>query len=280
VPSWRFDVLVAPSEIVRHEEKTYGGSETLNSARVPFHFTLIDKRHRAFVEGQSDTLLSLLQLNASNSMVRLLSLLSIGLVFLYLGGKDLVHDALTPWERTEAVITNTAIAQSSNSFTTWYFYEFETPNGQRGDGKIVGGQFVIGQRVPVLYSRRDPDENRYADDPLPKSVLDWFFIVMSVVFFAIVGRRARKTWLDHGTIRDFSYSGHAVPGIIIDTQQSSTFRRDFSYDVGYEYVTADGRHALGRQLVSMLSLTSKEALRPGTPVAIWTSESTSQTYLL
>ncbi len=178
--------------------------------RVPFAYTLIDKRHKGFAEGKRD------------------------------------------------------------SFNWHYFYTFQTESGQQASGKIVEsskGIFREGQEVLVRYLRTDPTENVYAHDPMPKSVLYWFFVGLGGFWVYIAAVPIYRDLAYYRTIRALSRQGQIVQGHIIATHSPSANPSGLTVKLEYAFTSPVGVQCQSRESISLMYLTG--APKPGTTVAVW-----------
>lgn len=147
--------------------------------RIPFAYTLIDKRHKQFAEGQRDVLLTFAHCIFSPPFIFALIFESLGVFFfLWPGIRGLARDYFlwNDWLLTEATITSVVPLQSGDHFNWHYLYTFQTEDGQQASGKIVESSNNVyreGQNVPVRYQHTDPMENVYALDTMHKSTLYW-----------------------------------------------------------------------------------------------------------
>ena len=252
------------------------------AGRIPFPFTLIDARHQPFVDGRRDTLLTLSQVVRSGNTVSFVTLWLFGAALLFLGGRSLVYDHSVTWKTADAVVTNITPAFSGNSNNYWYFYEFKTEAGGMLSNYIVedsANEHAIGDGVPVYYVKSDPNDNYYADDPLPRAVRDWFFVGLGAFMLGAGVYWIRSALSIYRALRRLAHSGKPLPGEIINSQ---VLKLKFGSDgtpepleVKLDYVakTADGNPIGAGDVTMALHHMSQPAVPSvGTKVAIWYAE--------
>jgi hypothetical protein len=191
------------------------------AGRISFPFTLIDARHRPFVDGRRDTLLTLSQVVRSGNTVAFVTLWLFGAALLFLGGRSLVSDHSVTWKTADAVVTNITPAFGGNSNNYWYFYEFKTEAGEMVSDYIVedgAKAHAIGDVVPVYYVKSDPNDNYYADDPLPRAVRDWIFVGLGAFMLGAGVYCIRSALSVYRALRRLAHSGKPIPGEIINVQ--------------------------------------------------------------
>jgi hypothetical protein len=252
--------------------------ELVVAERIPFPFTLIDARHRPFVDGRRDTLLTLSQVVRSGNSVALVINVLFGLFCLYLGGPSLVYDLSVTWKTADAVVTNISLLPSGNSgnnYKYWHFYNFKTEAGEIVDGYIVEDSaeaHAIGDVVRVYYVESDPKDNYYADDPLPRAFRDWFFVGLGAFMLSALVYRMRSGLGYYRALRRLAHSGQPLPGEIINSQP---LMKPDTLEVKIDYLakTADGSPiAAGDVTMAFAHLAQRALPSVGTKVAIWYAE--------
>ena len=255
------------------------------AGRIPFPFTLIDARHRPFVDGRRDTLLTLSQLVTSGNYVKIYGGVLVGLFFLFLGGRSLFYDLSVTWKTADARITDIQLRRSvdGKSYNHWYDYQFKTEAGKTVSGHIVldsGGAYAIGDVVRVYYVESDPNDNYYADDPLPVSFRDWFFTGLGIFVLGVGVYRLRSDLGNYRALRRLAHSGKPLPGEIINSQflklkiDSDGTPEPLEVKIDYVAKTADG-NPIGAGSATMAPqylLTLPALPSVGTKVAIWYAE--------
>ncbi len=239
----------------------------------PFEYTLIDKRHKPFMEGQSRKLLRLHHWLLSPDFILALFFTAMGLIlFLRPGIEGLVHDysVRNDWLPAEATIVAITPQQSGDRFNWLYFYTFQTEDGRPGSGIIAEKDrnvFSQGQSVPILYLRTDPSENVYALDPLPKSILYWIFAGMGSLWVYIFTKAMVRQFTTVRRIQAMSGRGQVLPGEILTVRHPPWFKTDLGVDFEYIYTSPNGRRLREWDTISSLNLAGNPG--PGTKVAVW-----------
>jgi hypothetical protein len=241
-------------------------------SRIPFTYTLIDKRHKPFVEGKRNVLLSPVHFIFSLGFLMTLFFVGMGLSFLWKGISGLVHDfsVRNDWVSTEASIVTIVPVQSGDRFNWYYFYTFQTDDGQQGSGKIVEDNrtaFSEGQQIPVRYLRTDPTENVYAREKMPKSVLYWVFVGIGSLWFFTAVKPTYRHLLGYRRIREVSRGGRVVPGEILAVKYPPKNSSDINVKLEYINTSSSGSNWKGRTSIPLMYLASDP--KPGTAVAIW-----------
>jgi hypothetical protein len=242
------------------------------AARIPFDFTLIDRRHQAFVEGRRDTFLTFFQAIGLHGWVLVSCALVAGLLF-YWGSGSLIYDFSVKWLSAEAVITDAVPVSKGDHFDWWYLYSFKTADGGNAGGMIVESKrdkFAIGERVPVVYVQTDPKDNRYANDPLPRSVRDWFFIGLSLFLLRGAALTLRETFAGYRGLLRLARRGRPVPGYVVKAEFArSTTNQDLPVVIHFTFNTCTGAILDAIERLSFVHLAHKDIPEPGTTVAVW-----------
>jgi hypothetical protein len=242
-------------------------------SHLPFAYTLIDKRHRPFVEGRRRGLLSPIHVIMSRSIILSLLLGGMGLLFfLRIGVGGLAYDfsVRNEWVLTDATITGIFPVQSDDRFNWFYIYTFQTEDGQQTSGKVVEsnrGAFQQGQRIPVRYLRTNPKENTYANDPMPKSVLYWVLVALGVLWCYISIDNIRRASAWYNRIRTISSHGRGVAAQITRVRQPSRYPNNINVEIEYAFTSPTGTRLVGRDLIPVIYLTCTPG--PGMVVAVW-----------
>jgi hypothetical protein len=127
----------------------------------------MDLRHRPFVEGRHNVFLTPFQLIGERKRFKLLCEALAAAFFLCSGASGLIHDFSVECNSAEAVITRVMPMQKKDHFDWWYLYSFKTESGQGAQDKIVLSErdrFSVGDWIPVVYVRNDPQDNRCPGD--------------------------------------------------------------------------------------------------------------------
>ena len=242
-------------------------------SRIPFDFTLIDKRHKLFVNGKRNTLITLTQVLLSPGLILPIIFGGLGLFFfLWPGIRGLAYDysVRNDWVSTDAIIIAIEPVQSGDRFNWDYLYTFQTEGGKQESGLIVEGRrdaFIKGQHVPVRYLRTDPRENVYALDRMPKSILYWFFVGMGSLWIYITAKPIYQHFMAYSTIRAISRQGKAVPGEIIEVEYPPWHSKNINVEIEYAYTSPAGTHRRGCDSIAVIYLTGNP--KPRTTVAVW-----------
>ena len=241
--------------------------------RVPFAYTLIDKRHKQFVEGERDILLTFAHAIFSPTFIFALIFLGLGVFFfLWPGIRGLARDfsVRNDWVFTDATIISIVPLPSGDRFNWHYRYTFQTEDGQRASGKIVessNGVFREGQEVPVRYLRTDPTENVYALDPMPESVLYWVLVILGVGWVYITVMPIHRHLARYRVIRAISRQGQILSGEITAIHQPPAGSSSLDVKLEYAFTSPTGVRCQGREPISSIYLTGDP--KPGTTVAVW-----------
>lgn len=241
--------------------------------RIPFAYTLIDKRHKRFAEGKRDVLLTLAQWAFSPPLIFALVFGGLGVFFfLWPGIRGLARDfsVRNDWVFTEATITSAVPLQSGNHFNWHYFYTFQTEDGQQAFGNIVESSnnfYREGQRIPIRYLRSDPAENIYALEKMPKSVLYWFFIGLGTFWLYIAATPLYRRLAAYSTIRALSRQGIVARGAISAIHRPAAHTRQFNAELEYIYTSPAGHRRQGHNSIPLMYLTGDP--KPGTAIAVW-----------
>lgn len=237
------------------------------AGRIPFPFTLIDARHRPFVEGRRDTLLSLSQVVRSGNIVAFVTLWLMGLGCLFFGGRSLVYDLSVTWKTADAVVTNITLRGYS-----WKTYKFITEAGEIVYLDDSAEAHAIGDVMRVYYVESDPNDNYHANDPLPRSVRDWFFVGFGAFMLGAGVYSLRSHLGYYRALRRLAHSGKPIPGEIINVQP--VYGAD-SAEIKINYLAkmADGNRMAGDVTMDVMALRHLVGpALPGTKVAIWYAE--------
>jgi hypothetical protein len=241
-------------------------------SRVPFDFALMDRRHRPFVEGRRDAFLTPFQLIGERKRFKLLCEALVATFFLCLGVLGLIHDFSVEWNTAEAVIIGLTPMQKNDHFDWWYLYSFKMESGQGAQGKIVLSErdrFSVGDRIPVLYVRNDPQDNRYANDPLPRKFLYWVFVGAGVSVVGAAGLVLLREIEAYRAWRRVAFLGHPVPGEVISARWGPWVKsaKDPKLDIEYMLNTPEGRNVRAQAQISASDVADKA--EPGVIVAVW-----------
>lgn len=194
----------------------------MTTDRVLFEFTLVDKRHKPFVEGEGNSLRSLAQYILYPGFILAAIMAGMGLLFfMRMGISGLANNfsVRNDWVTTEATIVSIVPVQFGDQFNWHYMYTFQTDDGQQVWGKIVEDnkyEFSEGQMVPLRYLRTNPKENVYANERMPKSVLYWVLVGIGSLWMYVCAKLLYRHFSEYLTIKGFSQKGTAVPGEIIE----------------------------------------------------------------
>jgi hypothetical protein len=250
-----------------------GWSVKMTVSRVPFAYTLIDKRHKPFAEGKRDVLLTPAHLLISRVFIAALVFAGLGLAFfLWPGLSGLARDyaVRNDWTTTDATIINVVMVQSGDEFIWHYIYTFQTADGRQVSGQIADSSrtaFTEGQQVPVRYLRSDPTENVYALDPLPIATLYWVQIGLGALFVYITARPLYRHIAAIGAIRAISRRGRVVPGQIFAVHFPPAQSSELDVEVEYTFTWPAGAYRRRCDKIPGTCLTGVP--RPGTAVAVW-----------
>jgi hypothetical protein len=241
--------------------------------RVPFEFTLVDKRHKPFVEGERNNLRSLAQYILYPGFIFAAIMGGMGLLFfMRMGISGLAYNfsVRNDWVTTEATIVAIVPVQFGDRFNWHYMYTFQTDDGQQGSGKIVEDnkyEFSEGQMVPVRYLRTNPKENVYANERMPKSVLYWVLVGIGSLWVYVCAKLMYRHFSEYITIKGFSQKGTAVPGRIVEIKFPPWHSDNKNVEIEYTFNALDGTWWKRRDSISLLYLVGKP--EPGTTVAVW-----------
>lgn len=245
----------------------------MTDPRVPFAYTLIDKRHKRFAEGQRDVLLTFAHCIFSPTFIFALVFGGLGVFFfLWPGIRGLARDysLRNDWVLTEATITSVVPLQSGDHFNWHYLYTFQTKDGQRTSGKIVESSNNVyreGQNVPVRYLRTDPMENVYALDPMSKSILYWVFVGLGAFWVYVAATPIHRHLTQYRAIRKISRRGQIVPGQITAAHRPQAHSNSLNVRLDYTFTSPAGVQCQAREAISLMYLTDDP--EPGTAVAVW-----------
>lgn len=245
----------------------------MNVSRVPFAYTLIDKRHKAFAEGKRDVLLTPAHLLLSRVFIAALVFAGLGVAFfLWPGLSGLAHDfaVRNDWTTTDATIINVVMVQSGDEFIWHYIYTFRTADGRQVSGQIADSSrtaFTEGQQVPVRYLHSDPDENVYALDPLPIATLYWVQVGLGAAFAYITVKPLYRHVAAISVIRTISRRGRVVPGQILAVRCPPPQSSSLDVEVEYAFTWPAGAYRRRTDAIPGTCLTCTP--KPGTVVAVW-----------
>jgi hypothetical protein len=241
--------------------------------RIPFAYTLIDKRHKGFAEGKHAVLLTFAHVIFSPTFIFALVIGGLGVFsFLWTGVRGLVRDfsVRNDWVLTDATIVSIVPLQSGDHFNWHYLYTFQTEDGQQASGKIVessNGVFREGQDVPIRYLRTDPTENVYALDPMPKSVLYWVLTGLGVLWGYVAVMPIYRHLRQYKVIRAISRQGQIVPGQITAIHRPPAHSSSLDVKLDYTFASPEGVRYQGHDSIHLMYLTGDP--KPGTTVAVW-----------
>ena len=242
-------------------------------SRVPFAFTLIDKRHKLFVKGKRNTLITLAQCLLSPGFIIPIIFGGMGLFFfLWPGIRGLAYDlsVRNDWVSTDALIIAIVPIQDGDRFNWQFLYTFQTEEGQQISGLITEERkdaFIEGQLIPVRYLRNYPKENVYALDPMPKNVLYWFFVGMGSLWIYITVKPIYRHFLTYRSIRAISHRGRAVSGEIIEVHHPPWYSSSITVEVEYAFTSPAGSQRKECDRIPIMYLTGNP--KPRTTVAVW-----------
>jgi hypothetical protein len=244
------------------------------AGRIPFPFTLIDARHRPFVEGRRDTILSLSQVVRSGNIVAFVTLWLMGLGCLFFGGRSIVYDLSVTWKTADAVVTNITL-----SGYTWKTYKFITEAGEIVYLDDSAEAHANGDVVRVYYVESDPNDNYHADDPLPRSVRDWFFVAFGAFMLSAGVYCMRSALSIYRALLRLAHFGKPVPGEIINSQLLKLkvgpegIPEPLEVKIDYVIKTTDG-NPIGEGSATMAPHHLSNLALPsvGTKVAVWYAE--------
>lgn len=242
-------------------------------SRVPFGYSLVDKRHKGFVDGQRDVLLSLAHVMLSKGFIVTLILGGVGLFgFLRLGIGGLAYgfSVRNEWVTTDATIVSIVPVQRGDRFNWYYFYTFQTEDGEQVSGKTVEGRrdvFSEGQRIPVRYLRTNPRENVYANEKMPKSVLYWVLVAMGTLWVGVAANNVRQSFSGYRAMQAISHRGRAVPGEITGVSYPAWYSGGTNVEVDYVFTSPRGARLKRCDSVPAVHMTGSP--QPGTVVAVW-----------
>jgi len=191
---------------------------------------------------------------------------------LYLGTSGLTHDFSVEWNPAEAVITGVVPTPEKDHLNWWYLYSFKTESGQDAQGKIVLSErdrFSAGDRVPVVYVRNEPRDNRYANESLPRGFLYWLLVGCGISVLAPVPLWLRREIDEYRALRRLARLGRPLPGQLISARwvpwaKSPT---DPKLDIEYMSGTPEGHNVSGHAQISASDVADKA--EPGVIVAVW-----------
>jgi len=241
--------------------------------RIPFAYTLIDKRHKGFAEGKRDGLLTFTHVILSPTFIFALVFGGLGVFFfLWPGIRGLVRDfsVRNDWVLTDATIVSIVPLQSEDHFNWHYLYTFQTEDGQKASGKIVessNGVFREGQSIPIRYLRTDPTENVYALDPMPKSILYWVFAGLGGFWVYVAAAPIYRHLVQYKAVRAISHHGQIVQGHITAVHRPPAHSSSLDVKLDYVFTSPAGVRFQGREAIPLLHLTGDP--KPGTAVAVW-----------
>jgi hypothetical protein len=240
---------------------------------MPFVYTLVDKRHRPFVDGQRHELLSPVHVIVSKGFILSLLLGGMGLLFfLRVGVSGLAYgfSVRNEWALADATIIGIFPTQSGDGFNWLYIYTFQTDDGQLASGSVVESSrdvFRQGQRIPVRYLRTNSNENTYANDPMPKSVLDWLFVAFGLLWGFVAIDNVRRAIARYNQIKAISHHGQGVAAQISAVRQPPWYSSDLNVEIEYIFTSPTGTRLMGRDSIPIMYLTGTP--KPGMVVAVW-----------
>lgn len=197
--------------------------------RIPFTYTLIDKRHKGFAEGKRNGLLTFAHVIFSPTFIFALFFGGLGVVFfLWPGLRGLVRD-----------------------------YSLRNNNGV----------FHEGQGVPIRYLRTDPTENVYALDPMPKSVLYWVLAGLGAFWVYVAATPIYRHLTQYRAVRKISRQGQIVQGYITSVHRPPAHSSSLDVKLDYVFTSPAGVRCQAREAISLFHLAGDP--KPGTAVAVW-----------
>jgi hypothetical protein len=253
------------------------GGRWFRVVRVPFEYTLIDKRHRPFVEGKRDVLLSFVEVVGHWNLFTALVMGAIGLWFLVQGISGLAYgfSVREDWLTADATITTIVPIQSGDRFNWHYLYSFRTADGISASGSTVQDRrdvFREGQVVPVQYLQSNPEENALLKgEGLSKNVLYW--VLVGIGLFWVVGVvyvRLRHGYRDYRALQQISRAWQIVPGEITDVSDTGKWYKaveEMNYEVEYKFLSPLGSPMKKRDPINILHVTKRP--EPGMKVAVF-----------
>jgi hypothetical protein len=241
--------------------------------RIPFEYTLIDKRHKPFVEGKRNVLITPVHFILNPGFLLVLFFGGMGLFFfLWQGIGGLAHyfSVRNDWIVTDATIVSIVPVQHGDRFNWYYFYTFQTEDGQQESGKIVEKSRTVfreGQQIPVRYLSKDPTENVYALEKMPKSVLYWVFFGIGSLWTYTAVKLIYRHFLTYRTIQAVSRRGRIVPGEIIAVHFPPPHSNEMNVKLEYTITPLTSANWKGRDLIPLIYLVGNP--KPGIAVALW-----------
>lgn len=248
------------------------GAGPFMTSRIHFDFNLIDKRHKAFVEGKREGLLSLYHIVSRRSLVPLILRLALAAAALAFGGKSLIYDWSVAWNTTRAVIGNISVHQYKNSFNYWYEYSFRTEDGSSATGQLVlddPNSYAVGASIPVIYVASDPGDNRYAHESMPRSVRDWAFVAVGGFVLGLAGFWLRGDFAEHKHWREVVRNGQPIRGVVTGARWFTDPVFINAVRVEYSTKPPGGFAVAGVSELPAAHLAARDLLEAGTAVAIW-----------
>ncbi len=236
-------------------------------SRILFEYTLIDRRHRAFVAGRHDVLLTFADCFLSPRLLQAYLYLASGLVFVVWGVAGLVFEfsRRNDWAFADATISIVVPVPAGDHFGWHSLYTFQTEDGQNASGWIVAddrGAFDAGEVVLVRYLRTDLAENALFREGIQKEDAYWVPVGIGALWIWVISKAFAQSFLEYRTLRELSAHGCAVPGEI-------TAVRFSRWDIGvqYTFTAPDGQRWTVREPIFFAHIVGDP--KPGTAVAVW-----------
>jgi hypothetical protein len=229
----------------------------------------------AIIEGRRDTLLSLSQVVRSGNIVAFVTLWLAGLAGLFFGGRSIVYDLSVTWKTADAVLTDITLLD----YPSWKTYRFITDAGQSVYPDDSAKAYAKGGVVRMYYVESDPNDNYPADDPLPRSVRDWFFVALGAFMLSSGVYCMRSALSIYRALRRIAHSGKPIPGEITNSQLLKLkvgpdgIPEPLEVKIDYVAIRADGDHfGSGEATIPLHHMPQPALPNVGTKVAIWYAE--------
>ena len=241
------------------------------ASRIPFDYELVDKRHRAFVEGRSSELLSFYDIWKEVGITSTLIRLALPIFFFYMSVPlpGIIYNNSVTW-RTETAVVDRIYQQLGNSSVAYrYDYAFTASDGKTYRGFWVlgsGSAFRTGDGLPVRYVESDPSNNRPVNESFPKSMLLWVFFGIGALLLTPIVMLFQKIRAARSELRRLAKQGGAAAAVVTFCQQQG-----LNLLVQYEsQERVDDRPIFsGATETPFTAIASSAPPRPGTKVAVW-----------